>query len=160
MQLDQTELKQKQLSKLFLRKCVRKICSNFKGEHPCQSVISIKLLCNFIEITLRHGCPPVNLLHICIDNTCRVVFVEPTNIYIYGKKPISFSKSHFLLNEAKINLTKKIMFHEPFPFSIIFLWESKFTININLFLLSFLTTSWWSLSVVSVCVIAWNWKIF
>ena len=24
----------------------------------------IKLLCNFIEITLRHGCSPVNLLHI------------------------------------------------------------------------------------------------
>ena len=23
----------------------------------------IKLLCNFIQITLRHGCSPVNLLH-------------------------------------------------------------------------------------------------
>ena len=27
-------------------------------------MISIKLLCNFIEITLRHGFSPVNLLHI------------------------------------------------------------------------------------------------
>ena len=27
-------------------------------------VASIKLLCNFIEITLRHGCSPVNLVHI------------------------------------------------------------------------------------------------
>ena len=26
--------------------------------------VSDKLLCNFIEITLRHGCSPVNLLHI------------------------------------------------------------------------------------------------
>ena len=26
--------------------------------------VSIKLLCNFIEITLCHGCSPVNLLHI------------------------------------------------------------------------------------------------
>ena len=26
--------------------------------------VSIKLLCNFIEIALRHGCSPVNLLHI------------------------------------------------------------------------------------------------
>ena len=26
--------------------------------------ISIKLLCNFIEITLRHWCSPVNFLHI------------------------------------------------------------------------------------------------
>ena len=36
------------------------------GEHPCQGVISIKLLCNFIEIILRlrYGCSPVNLLHI------------------------------------------------------------------------------------------------
>ena len=31
-----------------------KICSKFTGEHPCRSVI---------EITLRHGCSPVNLLH-------------------------------------------------------------------------------------------------
>ena len=29
-----------------------------------RSVISIKLQSNFIEITLRHGCSPVNLLHI------------------------------------------------------------------------------------------------
>ena len=28
-----------------------------------QSVISIKLQNNFLEITLRHGCAPVNLLH-------------------------------------------------------------------------------------------------
>ena len=33
-------------------------------KRSCPSVISIKLLCNFIEITLRHGCYPVNLLHI------------------------------------------------------------------------------------------------
>ena len=46
------------------RKGVLKICSKFTGGHPCQSVISIKLLCNFIEIALRHECSPVNLLHI------------------------------------------------------------------------------------------------
>ena len=50
--------------KVFLRKGVLKICSEFTGEHPCRSVISIKLLCNFIEIALQHGCSPVNLLHI------------------------------------------------------------------------------------------------
>ena len=49
---------------VFLRKGALKICSKFTGEHPCRSVISIKLLCNFIEIALRHGCFPVNLLHI------------------------------------------------------------------------------------------------
>ena len=49
---------------MFLRKCVLKIYSKFTGEYPCRSVISIKLLCNFIEITLRHGCSPVNLLYV------------------------------------------------------------------------------------------------
>ena len=34
----------------------------FPGEHPSQSVILIKLQRNFIEITLRHGCSPVNFL--------------------------------------------------------------------------------------------------
>ena len=35
---------------VFLEKGVLKICSKFTGEHPFQSVISIKLLCNFIEL--------------------------------------------------------------------------------------------------------------
>ena len=51
-------------SEVFLEKGVLKICSKFTGEHPYRSAISIKLLCNFIEITLRQGCFPVNLLHI------------------------------------------------------------------------------------------------
>ena len=49
---------------VFLRKGVLEICCKFTGEHPYQSVISIKLLCNFIEVALWHGCFPVNLLHI------------------------------------------------------------------------------------------------
>ena len=51
-------------SEVFLGKSVLKICNKFTGENPCQSEISIKLLYNFIEITLRHGCYPVNLVHI------------------------------------------------------------------------------------------------
>ena len=43
---------------------VLKICSKFTGEHSCRSAIPIKLESNFTEITLRHGCSPVNLLHI------------------------------------------------------------------------------------------------
>ena len=50
---------------MFLRKSVLKICSKFTGEHTNQGLISIKMLCNFVEITLQHGCSPVNLLHIC-----------------------------------------------------------------------------------------------
>ena len=48
----------------FLEKDVPKICSKFIRERPCRSAISIKLFCKFIEITLRHGCAPLNLLHI------------------------------------------------------------------------------------------------
>ena len=49
---------------VFFEKGVLKTCIKFAGEHPCRSVISIKLQSSFIEITLRHGCSPVNLLHI------------------------------------------------------------------------------------------------
>ena len=49
---------------MFLEKGVLKTCSKFTGEHSCRSVILIKLVWNFIEITLRHGYSPVNLLHI------------------------------------------------------------------------------------------------
>ena len=51
-------------SEVFLRKGVLKICSRFTREHPCRSVISMKLQSDFIEIALRHGCFPVNFLHI------------------------------------------------------------------------------------------------
>ena len=60
---------------MFLEKGVLKICSRFTGEHPCQIVISITLLCNFIEISMEllcnvieiilwHGFSHVNLLDI------------------------------------------------------------------------------------------------
>ena len=58
---------------VFLRKRVLKIWSKFTGEHPCQSVISIKFQSNFIEITLWHGCSLVNLLH-----TFRTPFLKNT----------------------------------------------------------------------------------
>ena len=45
---------------VFLEKGVLKICSKFTGVHPCRSVISIKLLWNFIEIALRDGCSLIN----------------------------------------------------------------------------------------------------
>ena len=61
-------------TEVFLGKSALKICSKFTGEHPCRRVISIKLLCNFIEITLRHGCSPVNLLH-----TSRITLLKNTS---------------------------------------------------------------------------------
>ena len=45
---------------LRVLKTFREPLYQFTGEHPCRNAISIKLLCNFIEIALRHGCSPVN----------------------------------------------------------------------------------------------------
>ena len=50
---------------VFLGKgVIRKICSKFTRKHPCRSAISIMLQSKSIEITLRHGCFPANLLQI------------------------------------------------------------------------------------------------
>ena len=51
-------------SEVFLGKVVLKICSKFTVEHPCQSVISMKLQSNFTELALWNGRFPVILLHI------------------------------------------------------------------------------------------------
>ena len=50
---------------VFLTKGSLEIYSKFTEEHPYRSVISIKLLCNFIEVTLPDNrCSLVNLQHI------------------------------------------------------------------------------------------------
>ena len=71
---------------------VLKICRKFKGEHSCQSVISIMLqICfanlqsNFIEITLRHGYSPVNLLHIFRTRLYKNVYEELLRLFILNK---------------------------------------------------------------------------
>ena len=64
---------------VFLEKLVLKICSKFTEEHPCRSGISIKLQSNLIEITLRHGCSPVHLLHFF-----RTPFPENTSGWLFS----------------------------------------------------------------------------
>ena len=59
---------------MFFGKGVLKIYSKSTGEHPCWSATSIKLQSNFNEITVRHGCSPVNLLHIF-----RIPFLKNTS---------------------------------------------------------------------------------
>ena len=51
-------------STLIPGKGALKICIKFTREHPCRSVISIKLLYNFSKIILWYECSPINLLHI------------------------------------------------------------------------------------------------
>ena len=63
------------LQRCSWEKGVLKIYSQFKGKHSCKSVISIKLLCSFIEITLQHGCSSVNLRHIF-----RIPFPKNTSV--------------------------------------------------------------------------------
>ena len=96
-------------SEMFLGKYVLKICSKFTGEHPRRSAISIKLLCNFIENTLRHGCSPVNLLHIfrrpVPKNTCGGLILTVKG---WGG---------FFLCKAPDILKKKILFSDECSFS-------------------------------------------
>ena len=47
---------------VVLGKGALQIHNKVTGEHPCQSVISIKLQSNFIETALRHSCSPIKLL--------------------------------------------------------------------------------------------------
>ena len=60
----ETKVNRSSRPELFIGKGVLKICCKVTGEHTCQSAISIKLLCNFIEITLWHGYSSVKLLHV------------------------------------------------------------------------------------------------
>ena len=82
------EINRSSHQKVFLGKGVLKICSKFTAEHPCQSVISIKLQSNFIEIALRHGCSPVNLLHIF-----RTPFLKNTSGWLLLNKLDQFQNS-------------------------------------------------------------------
>ena len=76
---------------VFLGKGVLKIYSKITAEHPFQKVFSIELLCNFIEITLRHGCSPVNWLHIFRTPYYRNISGGlPLEIYCKGYKKYDY----------------------------------------------------------------------
>ena len=75
-----------------------KICCKFTGEH--RSAISIKLRCNFIEITLRQGCSPVNLQHIFRTPFFREhIWVAASDASIMYRSP---SQNNDELHEFKI----------------------------------------------------------
>ena len=73
---------------VFLGKGVLKIRSKFTEDHPGRSAISMKLFCNFVEIAVRPGCPPVSLLHISrtpfLKNTSGwlLLFVSKNTLFI------------------------------------------------------------------------------
>ena len=72
---------------LLLGKGVLEVCSKFTGEHPCRSALSIKLQSNFIKIALRHGCSPVNLLHIF-----RIPFLKNTSSGLHTRLHLIYMK--------------------------------------------------------------------
>ena len=64
-------------SEVFLGKVVLKICSKFIGEHPCRSLISIKLQSKATLLKSHFGMgaySPVNVLHIF-----RLLFIKNTS---------------------------------------------------------------------------------
>ena len=89
---------------VFLRKVVLK---RIYRRAPMPNMISVKLLCNFIEIVLQHRCTPVNLLHIfrtlffknisgrlllflwykLLPFVCRI-FIETKSIFVVNQKVI------------------------------------------------------------------------
>ena len=48
---ERAQIYRSSLPEVFLEKYILKICSKLTGQHPCRSVISIKLLCNFFVIS-------------------------------------------------------------------------------------------------------------
>ena len=108
-------------SEVFLGKGVLKIYSIFTGEHPCRCVIPIKMQSNLIEITLRHGCSPVNLLHIFktpfprntswwlplnIFKTRRFIEKCPKNNHRNKKQSMTMLRSSFMMRSS-FSLTKQ-----------------------------------------------------
>ena len=49
---------------MFVKTVALQLYSKYTGEQPCGNVISVKLVCNFTETALPHGCFPVYLLYI------------------------------------------------------------------------------------------------
>ena len=107
----------------FLGKCVLKLNKKFTGEHLCRSVIWIKFFCNFIKITFRDRCSPVNLLYIF-----RTTFPKNTsaglllNLITYN---LLFFSNKFALSSVKVMITtsKKISTGTRYLHSSIYAWS-------------------------------------
>ena len=89
---------------MFFGKGVLEICSKFTGEHPCPSVISVKLQSSFVEITLRQGCSPVYLL-----NIFRTPLITPGEVYFWFPR---FGRQYLFLNATPRVYCVEIWFRE------------------------------------------------
>ena len=53
-------------------------------------MILIKLLCNFIKMTIRHGCSPANLLHFL---RTRIFLGPPPESFLWNRNELLWSQS-------------------------------------------------------------------
>ena len=81
--------------------------SKFTGEHPCRSVISIKLLCNFTEIALWHRCSPVNFLH-----NFRTPFLQNTSGPLLPKRDLQRMELDQKPWESHLILARKLVYRK------------------------------------------------
>ena len=98
--------------------------NKFTAEHLCRSVISIKLLCSFIENTLRHGCSTVNLTHIF-----RAPFFKNTSegLLLQKPRPMEILHGFFLITAG--NFTSFLI--DPWNFYMLFFNTSGNSIHWN-----------------------------
>ena len=95
----------------------RKRCSrNMQQFHRRTSMlkcVSVKLLCNFIKITVRRGCSPVNLLHIS-----RTPFHKNTFGWLLLKRGIIpfYAFQAFLLFPSTTNLASSSLWEKKLVF--------------------------------------------
>ena len=125
---------------MLLGKSILKICRKFTGEQTCQSVISVKLLYNFIQIALQHGCSPVNLLHIFkthfLKNTSGRLFLEHTQ-FCQDSHTLQYIRLH-RAHSPQFSSQYDITFSgEPtLKQTHIHLWKQSNSYRIDLFLAS------------------------
>ena len=90
---------QKQSSRGVLKKRCSKNIHQIYRKTPMPKWNFCKVVCSFIEITLRHGCSPVNLLYIFrtpfLKNTSRRLLLNLRN-YCYSKYITNYIKTYIL----------------------------------------------------------------
>ena len=93
---------------VFLGKYVLKMCGKFTGEHQCRGVTSMNLQSNFTLITFRHGCSPLNLLHIFTGHilaVSRYLFHSVSCVRVSHAWGCPFSK-YFLILSIFVQIVK------------------------------------------------------
>ena len=115
---------------MFLRKGVLKICNKFTGEHPCGSVISIKLLCkaSFKRPSNVHSFP-INLCGRWKNGVCLLGIIFEQKCYFLRKLSTVFFKPYTLfIDNVKYPTFLKYCVHQNKNYSFVLNRDLKFEI--------------------------------